>query len=1119
MTHAMRRICGGLCWALGVAVLGVPRDAVAQAARQAATGPAAADTMLAQVRAIGARRVQGDTAGIVAAYEGMLARLDVMGAGSTMAAEETMRGLSFVLFQRREYARAQRYAERLAPLVDSLAGPESAAAAQEWHNLAFLRDATGQFDGAIAASERALAVRQRVLPPRDPLTLSTQLGLATSLRRRAAAHAEAGRSVPAWNDYERALAVADSADGPQSEASAEAVLGMVQLMQALSQGDGDMLAIGVPRLVALGDRALAMLEKEFGADHPQVRNVRAYMETFRLGATSMSLDPRAVREVAQRSVAAAEAAHGAESAETAQALLRLARAEIDLREFAAARATLDRALRLRTASAGENSEPVAEVQRVIGTLLQAEGRLPEARAQMERALAMAERAVGGDAPALVPYLKALADLLRGLGDTQQAQRLTTRADRLEAEVAGDVDSPMGAVSALLRANQLEDAGKRDEARVLRERSLVTLVRTFGEGHIVVAVARFQLAQSLIAMEDFAAAGALIAQGIIGTARTFGEESPEFAVALTMQSQLQKAMQDYAAAEVTLRRIVALNARTLGPAHPQGFVRRFDLADMLMTQRKATEAAEVVRDVTRDVDRYAREILPTLAVAEQQAFLEQTLPIATNFALMSIHIHRQDLPLLYSRLAGWKGLLLRGIDRQAAVARMATERGASADLRRLSAVRDELTELVQRMASTDAARMRRERERLTEEKEALERRLAALVPESPDPWRDIEALRKKMPAHTAFIDIFRHGSGTQSRYAMVAVLADAKTPVYTDLGPAARIDRFVADWRRAVTSDQFGIDEFWRVVGSTVDEIAKVMPDSLAFIWISPDAQLSRLPWATLTVYNRRLGVANAAQVPSARALMTLLDEPPTTRRGGVALVGGVDFEAGQRSGQRPSTRWQALPGTATEIDAIARLAASRKIDARRVTGAAATPRTVSAMMDSASVVHLATHGFFFGESESVANSRGVVGASPLPPTPTGSSRNPLAESGLALAGANVNAAGNLTAEQILGMDLRGLQLVVLSACETGRGAEVTGQGVLGLQASLLSAGSRGMLMSLWKVPDESTALLMERFYTYYFDGSSAADALRRAQSDVLRDERFKNPVHWAGWVYVGTIDG
>src|SRR5690606_13713810 len=124
------------------------------------------------------------------------------------------------------------------------------------------------------------------------------------------------------------------------------------------------------------------------------------------------------------------------------------------------------------------------------------------------------------------------------------------------------------------------------------------------------------------------------------------------------------------------------------------------------------------------------------------------------------------------------------------------------------------------------------------------------------------------------------------------------------------ETFVSDWRREVTGDQFAIDQFWRVVGSTVDEVAKVMPDSLRFVWISPDGQLSRLPWATLTAYNDRLGVANAAQVPSARALMALLDDRGPSGRNGVVLVGGVDFEAGQVARQRPSTRWPALPGTA-----------------------------------------------------------------------------------------------------------------------------------------------------------------------------------------------------------------
>lgn len=1097
----------------------MPAPVVAQST---APAPAAGadDALLREIRALNARRNAGDTAGIVAAHELLLVRIDASGAGKSRAAEETLRGLSVLFYQRRAYEAAVRYQERLAPLVESLAGPQAPATAQEWHNLGFLRSANGDADSAIPAYERAIAIRTAVLPAGDPLTKSTQRQLAQVLQARGDARLAAGHLAPAWRDYSTALDLFDVSDGPESEASALVMAKAVLMLEPLAKAStNEMLNIGVDNIVRITERAVAYLEKQMAPDDPRLANIRAGLDVFRLGATSMGLDPRQTRDAARRSVQTAESTSGPESSEVALALLALGRAETSLREFSSARGALDRSLRIRERVHGAQSEPAAEVRRAIAELLQAEGKLPEARAEFERAIAIVEHASGEDSPALVPYLKALASLLGSLGDRQQAQRIESRATRLEARVAEAVSTPEGAMRALLDASTLEGEGKQAEARALRERSLPTLVRAFGDGHIVVAAARLGLARNLIKAQDFGAAAVLVRQGIDAAGNTFGTESPEYAVALSMEAELAKARGDLPAAEATLKRIVALNAKVLGPAHPQGFSARFDLADVLMAQRKGPEGVQVVIEATRDMDRYAREVLPTLAVAEQQAFLEQTLPLAMTFALMSIHIQRDVTPELYTRIGGWKGLLLRGIDRQAAVARMASDRSVNADVRRLTTVRDNLASLLQRAPTMDAAQVRSERERLTSEKEALERRLAALVPETPDQWRGIDSLRARMPARTAFVDVFRHGFGDQARYAAVIVLADEATPRYTDLGPAARIERFVNEWRREVTNDQFAIDEFWRVSGSTIDEIAKVMPDSLRFVWISPDASLSRLPWATMSAYNERVGRANAAQVPSARALMTLLARPTTAPRHDVVLVGGVDFEAGDRARERPSTRWQALPGTATEIQSIARLADSLKVPTRAVTGAAATPSAVTASFDNARIVHLATHGFFFGESENVVNSRGVVGASPVRVAPAVSSRNPLAESGLALAGANVNPAGNLTAEQILALDLRGLDLVVLSACETGRGTEVTGQGVLGLQASLLSAGTRGMVMSLWKVPDESTAFLMERFYFYYLDGYSAPTALRDAQRDVLQDERFKNPIHWAGWVFVGTLDG
>jgi CHAT domain-containing protein len=135
--------------------------------------------------------------------------------------------------------------------------------------------------------------------------------------------------------------------------------------------------------------------------------------------------------------------------------------------------------------------------------------------------------------------------------------------------------------------------------------------------------------------------------------------------------------------------------------------------------------------------------------------------------------------------------------------------------------------------------------------------------------------------------------------------------------------------------------------------------------------------------------------------------------------------------------------------------------------------------------------------------------------------NPLLRSGLALAGANAGLSsdttpgggGLLTAAEVAALDLRGTEIVVLSACETGLGDSFFGEGMFGLQRSFLLAGAESVVVSLWPVPDRETCDLMREFYRLLLMGMPRAEALRKAQ-DMVR-VRLPDPAFWGGFILQG----
>jgi CHAT domain-containing protein len=201
--------------------------------------------------------------------------------------------------------------------------------------------------------------------------------------------------------------------------------------------------------------------------------------------------------------------------------------------------------------------------------------------------------------------------------------------------------------------------------------------------------------------------------------------------------------------------------------------------------------------------------------------------------------------------------------------------------------------------------------------------------------------------------------------------------------------------------------------------------------------------------------------------------------------------------------WRELPGTLDELNAVTQLARPRAVV--RLQGANAGTAQLLRELPRARWAHIATHGFFADPSipsvlrpdpklfSSIGRERVGAGL-----------RNPLVLSGLVLAGANRPSAdvdgstrddlGILTAEAIAGLPLQDLELVVLSACETGLGLVGGGEGVFGLQRAFHLAGAHNVVASLWKVDDQATAALMAIFYDQLRrEHKPAIEALRTAQ--------------------------
>lgn len=230
------------------------------------------------------------------------------------------------------------------------------------------------------------------------------------------------------------------------------------------------------------------------------------------------------------------------------------------------------------------------------------------------------------------------------------------------------------------------------------------------------------------------------------------------------------------------------------------------------------------------------------------------------------------------------------------------------------------------------------------------------------------------------------------------------------------------------------------------------------------------------------------------------------------MLRGYSNDYSERSG------WNPIHGTGIEAEQITRLLSDKNYQVKLYTGKEGMEESFKALSGKKNgIIHIATHGFFLPIEESRQNPFVLqrIGDD----QPAKAIIDPMLRSGLIMAGGNKAWLGEdipdniedgvLTAKEISHMDLRGTDMVVLSACETGLG-EVSSEGVFGLQRSFKQAGVKTIVMSLWKVNDEATKYMMTEFYASMLSGKEKREAFLEAKQKCR--EKYIDPRYWAAFI-------
>ena len=384
-------------------------------------------------------------------------------------------------------------------------------------------------------------------------------------------------------------------------------------------------------------------------------------------------------------------------------------------------------------------------------------------------------------------------------------------------------------------------------------------------------------------------------------------------------------------------------------------------------------------------------------------------------------------------------------------------------------------------------------------------------------------RALLPNEVA-IEISDYSNGLIKNYVAMILRREWKEPILIELGEEAQ---FTSILNKPLTKKQL-YDPFLPSSTKLYELIWKpIIPylNRSDIIYISPSGVLSTIAIEVLSS-DDGVYVSDIYDIKRVSSTAYVLERESECDFNSFCVFGGAQYDSEVNlSYSTDGSTWDSgylldraiyedipyLPGTKKEAEMISKIITRSKGNVLLHLGSEANENAFKELSGNATeIIHIATHGFYIPKNDTSSYQYYIDNPGSVA----------MERSGLILAGANDAWNGKLipgvedgilTASEIAKLDLSKTSLVVMSACETGLG-EVTEDGIEGLQRAFKSAGVETLVMSLWKVDDKATEMLMEEFYKLLLKGYSKDDAFQSAKTKVRSKKSYSSPYYWASFI-------